>query len=216
MIEMISIFGVQIVTYHNLLVELHTGIAVLAYIALAVRVLGDLRFRGKQPSELVLAIRRDGDVVAYTLAYACVFFIVLSAITGALIEPYSVLTTTPILLNKSLVALGALYFWATFVFIRYWEGPRLWNKAGLYALAFVTATFAVIFTTFSGSIGGELSPLGQSVLDPLYKALGFSFRTLKLTQNDVYLTAGLLVVGVLIAGVLSMRWAKPTSSTRLQ
>ncbi len=200
---MLTIFGVQISTYHSLMVAMHTGIAVIAFLALMLR---EVVVRGNHASERKELVRRESDIIAYVLAIGAVVFIILSAITGYLIEPYSVLSTTPILLNKSIVALGALYFWAVYVFIRYWHGPQLWNKKGLYLLAFVTAVLAFIFTSVAGSLGGELSPFGESVLDPLYHALGISVRSLTITQTDVYITAVAMIGVVVTAGVLSMRW----------
>ena len=61
--------------------------------------------------------------------FAAVVFLILSGITGYLIEPYSTLASDPLLLNKSHTALAALYFWAAFVFIRYWSGPRIVAKS---------------------------------------------------------------------------------------
>jgi hypothetical protein len=144
--------------------------------------------------------RRDADAIAYVGAIAAVFFLILSGITGYLIEPYSTMVTSPLLLNKSLTALGALYFWAAYVFIRYWCGPGLWRKNGLYALAFITSIFAILFTTIAGSIGAKLSAFGESVLDPFYSALEISFSTFVLTQVDVYITVGLMIVVIAVVG----------------
>ncbi len=213
---MTTILGIPDATVHALVVELHTGIAVFAFLALLVMVIADLVYRGKEPTEQLKVIRADADAIAYVGSLGAVFFLILSGITGYLIEPYSVLSTTPILLNKSLVALGALYFWAAYAFIRYWEGPGLWEKAGLYVLEIGTAFFAILFTSLAGSIGGELSPYGQSVMDPLYSALGVSFRTLTLTQDDVYLTTGVMVVVLVIVGALSLRGRRQTKSPAIQ
>ena len=70
----------------------------------------------------------------------------------------------------------------------------------------VTAFCAFVFTTIAGSLGGELSPFGESVMDPVYKTLGINVRALTLTQNDVYVTAGLMATVVVVAGILSVRW----------
>ena len=191
---MIAIFGIPISVVHGLVVELHTGVAVFAFLALLAMLIADVVNRGKAPSELVQVIRRDADAIAYLGAIAAVFFLILSGITGYLIEPYSTTASSPFLLNKSLTALGALYFWAAYAFIRYWAGPSLWRKSGLYALNFITAIIAILFTALAGSIGAELSPYGESVMDPLYKSLGINFKTLALTQNEVYLTAGVFVI----------------------
>ncbi len=201
---MMEIFGILISVVHGLVVELHTGVAVFAFLALVTMLLTDIGVRGKKVTERVETIRRDADAIAYLGAIVAVVFLVLSGITGFLIDPYSTMIQSPLLLNKSLTALGTLYFWALYVFIRYWCGPSLWRKSGLYALAFITSIFAILFTTLAGSIGAELSPYGESVLDPLYKAMGISFRTLTLTQTDVYLTAVILIVLIVVVGVLSL------------
>lgn len=198
---MIEVFGIPISVVHGLFVELHTGVAVFAFLALVAMLLTDLSLRGKPATTSVEIIRRDADAIAYIGAIVAVFFLILSGITGYLIEPYSTMATTPLLLNKSLTALAALYFWAAYAFVRYWCGPGLWRKAGLYALAFITSVFAILFTTIAGSIGAELSAYGESVLDPVYRALGISFNTLVLTQVDVYVTAGAMVVAVAVVGV---------------
>ena len=181
-----------------------------AFLALLAMFVTDIINRGKPPSERVQIIRRDADTIAFLGAIAATFFLILSGITGYLIEPYSTMASSPFLLNKSLIALGALYFWAAYAFIRYWCGPGLWRKAGLYALSFITAILAIIFTALAGSIGAELSPYGQSVMDPVFKALGIDFKTLSLTQNDVYLTAGIMVLLIVIIGVVS--WLPQKSS----
>lgn len=202
---MTEILGMPAAVVHGLVVELHTGVAVFAFIALLVMFLTDIAVRGKPPSELVQTIRRDADSIAYLGAIAATFFLILSGITGYVIEPYAVMARTPLLLNKSLTALGALYFWAAFAFIRFWYGSGLWRKLGLYALAFITAILAIIFTALAGSIGAELSPYGQSVMDPVYKALGINFEKLTLTQNDVYLTLGAMIVVIVLVGAASLR-----------
>jgi hypothetical protein len=159
--------------------------------------------RGKPASERVQVIRRDADAIAYVGAIANVFFIALSGITGYLIQPYSAIANSQFLLNKSLSALGALYFWAAYAFIRYRCGPGLWRKPGQYALGFGTALIAMTFTAVAGSIGAELSSFGQSVMDPVYGALGTNFRTLALTQESVYLTVAVMVVAVIIVGAIT-------------
>jgi len=213
----VTIFGTPISTYHALIVELHTGIAVFAFLALVVMVLVDIvaRIRHLAPTEQMQVIKRDADAIAYLGSLGTVFFLILSGITGFLIEPYSVLSTTPLLLNKSLVALAALYFWTVYAFVRYWEGPGLWKKAGLYLFGVATMLLGMLFLGLAGSIGGELSPYGGSVMDPLYKMLNFSWRNFKLTQNDVYLTLGLVVVAIVIVGFLSMRGAGGSSRAKV-
>ncbi len=200
---MIEVGGIPISTVHALVVELHTGAAVFAFVALVAMVATDILFKRWMPAARVQIVRRDADAIAYFGGIFALFFLVISGITGFLIEPYYVNVTTPLLLNKELAALGALYFWGAFVFFRFWCGPGLWEKKGLYAFAFITSIIAIFFTTIAGSIGGELSPYGQSVMDPVYKALGISFKTFTLSQFDVYLTAAVLALVCLIVFALT-------------
>lgn len=208
---MIEILGIPVNVLHALVVELHTGIAVFAFLALLAMLITDLVVRRKPASERVQIIRRDTDAIAYFGALGAAFFLILSGITGYLIEPYSTMISNPLLLNKSLTALGALYFWAAYAFIRFWCGPQMWRKAGLYALNFVTAVLALFFTTLAGSMGAELSPYGQSALNSVYNALGLNFRSITLAQNDVYITAAVLIVIIAIVALfpLSKRSASP-------
>ena len=128
-------------------------------------------------------------------------FLVLAGATGYLLQPYSTLVGEPILLNKAFSALGALFFWTAFAFLRYWSGPAMWEKRGLYALAVLTALLGLLFTTIAGSIGAELS-IGQSVVDPVYKALSINLRQLTLQPIDVEITAVLLVIAIVVVAVL--------------
>jgi hypothetical protein len=187
--------------------------------------IADLVFRGgrtpgqqwrmlRVDSNALKVIRADADAIAYLGALGAVFFLILSGITGYLILPYSDLSTTPIYLNKAIFALAALFFWAAFAFIRFWYGPGMWRMKGLYALGFVTALLGMLFTGLAGSLGGEISPYGESVLTPLYNYLGISWQAITLTQNEVYLSlVGMVVVLVLVAAY-SMRVGKAAPLAR--
>jgi hypothetical protein len=196
-------------TWHDLVVEFHTGVVVFVILAIALRVIVDLGQRGRPTtaSARVLEVRLGTDFAAYAGSVAAVVFLILSAMTGYLLQPYSELVGQPILLNKAFTALAALFFWIAFVFLRYWSGPRMWEKRGLYALALVTALFGLLFTTVAGSIGAQLS-IGQSVVDPLYLALSINMRQLTLQPIDVEITAALIFVGLVVAVLL-----KPSRKT---
>jgi hypothetical protein len=191
---MIELFGIPVSVIHGLVVELHTGAAVFAFIALVAMLATDVLFKRWISIQRVQLVRQDADAIAYFGGIFSLFFLIISGITGYLIEPYINNATIPLLLNKELAALGALYFWGVYVFIRAWCGSGLWKKKGLYALEFITSIIAIFFTAIAGSIGGELSAYGESAMDPIYKALGISLKTLTITQADVYITAGILAV----------------------
>jgi len=204
-----EVFGVPIQIVHALVVEEHSGIVVFVMLALVVRILTDLFARSPTPSSRVQSIRQGSDVIGYAGSFAAVIFLILSGITGYLIQPYSLLITSPILVNKSLTALAALFFWLAYFLVRFWAGPGLWQKRGLYAVQIITALLGTFFTALAGSIGAELS-LGQSALEPMYKMLGFSWKTFLVTPLDVELTVGLVVVGVLVAFFFPSQKTKPT------
>lgn len=200
--------GLQMLTWHDFVVELHTGVVVFVVLALVLRVLVDLREMGKATvSARVKEIRDGTDFVAYVGALLAVIFLIFSGITGYLVLPYSTLTSQSIYLNKALVALGALYFWAAYAFVRFLFGPGLWQKRGLYAFQLVIAFFGLLFTTLAGSIGAELT-IDQSVMDPVYKALSINFHQLTLQTVDVEATAVVMVVVIILVAVL-----KPKSIT---
>jgi hypothetical protein len=203
-----DVFGVPIQIWHALVVEEHSGIVVFIVLALALRVLTDLVARGTTPSLRVQAIRHGSDIIGYAGSLAAVVFLVLSSITGYFIQPYSALVASPLLINKALVALGALFFWCVFFLVRYWFGPGLWQEKRLYAVEVVAAFLGFVFTALAGSIGAELS-LGQSVLDPFYKELGFSWRTFVVQPVEIEVTVAFLVIGILVALFFPSRKAKP-------
>ena len=194
--------------WHDFIVELHTGVTVFVVIALVTRILFDLRYMGKTAvPESVTKVLDGTDFATYTGSVVAVIFLILSGITGYLVLPYSTLASQAIYLNKSLTALGALYFWSAFVFLRFWFGPHVWEKKGLYAFQVITALFGLLFTTLAGSIGAELT-VGQSVLQPVYNALSINFHQLTLTTTDVEATAVLLIIAIVIVAFL-----KPSQKT---
>jgi hypothetical protein len=192
-----DIFGVPIAIWHSLIVEEPTGISVFVILALAARVLTDLFAKGKPPSHRVERIRQSSDDIAYLGSFAAVFFLVLSGITGFLIQPYSSLVAQPILVNIAILALGALFFWAAFFVLRFVSGPGMWSNRGLYLLAIVTATLGLIFDALAASVGAELT-LGESALEPVYQALDFSWRTFTIQPLEIEITLGLVIVGIVV------------------
>ncbi len=202
-----DLFGVPISIWHALVVEEHSGIIVFIMLMLAVRVLADIWYRGKAATPLVLSIRSASDIIAYLGSFAAVVFLILSGITGYLILPYSSLVSQPLLINKSLLALGSLFFWAAFFFLRYWFGPGLWKRTGLYAVFVLTALLGFVFTTLTASMGAELA-IGESALEPVYSAMGFSWSTFLVQPLDIEITLALVVVGVVVALVALLRAPK--------
>ena len=201
--SIMQIFGVPVNIWHGLVVEEHTGIAIFIILALLARVATDIGTRGKTPSPRALMIRQGTDFVAYAGSGLVVFFLVLSGVTGYLIQPYSMLIQSPILINKSLLALVSLFFWTAFFVVRYLMGPQLWEKKGLYFVELVTAFLGIFFTALTASMGAELT-VGQSAMEPLYSALNFSWKTFIISPTDILVTAAVIGVGVLLAFILPL------------
>ncbi len=202
-----EVFGVPINIWHALVVEEHSGIIVFIMIALAVRVLTDIASRGKVASPRVLFIRSSSDTIAFLGSAAAVFFLLLSGITGYLIYPYSTLVSQDLLINKSLFALGSLFFWSAFFFLRYWFGSGVWKRAGLYLVYLLTAVLGFVFTSFTASMGAEIT-LGESGFQPLYSMFNFSWSTFTVQAVTIEITLALVVVGIVVALVAYLRGPK--------
>lgn len=208
---MIQVLGVPVGIWHGLVVEEHTGIAVFIILALVVRILTDLAARGPNPSPRVQIIRQGTDFIGYTGSLVVILFLIISGVTGYLVQPYSTLVGSPLLINKSLLALGALFFWSAFFLVRFVKGPALWQKRGLYFVEVVTAFLGITFTALTASMGAEIT-VGQSAMDPVYKMLGFSWKTFLVQPLEIEVTAALIVVGVVLALIIPIHKAKPVQS----
>lgn len=199
-----DVFGVPISIWHSLIVEEPSGISVFIILVLAVRVITDILYRGKPPTPRVETIRQGSDLTAFWGSLAAVFFLILSAITGYLIQPYSLLVAEPSLINLALLALSALFFWSAYFVLRLFSGPKMWNHRGLYLMALVTAVLALLFDSLAASAGAELT-LGQSALQPVYKALNFTWRTFTIQPLEIGITMALVIVGLIIVVVAAIR-----------
>ncbi len=208
-----DLFGVPINIWHSLVVEEHSGIIVFIIIALALRVLADIVYRGKAPSSRVMTIHTVSDTIAYYGSAAAVFFLVLSGITGYLILPYSTLISQDLLINKALFALGSLFFWSSFLFLRYWFGQGVWKRKGLYAVYIMTAALGFIFTTLTASMGAEIT-LGESALEPVYSVLSFTWSNFTVQAVDIEITAALVVIGVVVALVALFRAPRTAAGSK--
>lgn len=199
-----EILGVPIAIWHALIVEEPSGISVFIILALAVRVLVDIASHGRAATPRVEMVRAVSDHVAYAGSAATAFFLLLSGITGFLIQPYSAIVAQPILVNISLLALGALFFWSAFFVLRYLSGPEMWEDRPVYLLGLVTAFLGLLFDALAASIGAELS-LGESALEPVYSALGFSWRTFTIQPLEIEITLALVIVGMVVAVIALFR-----------
>jgi hypothetical protein len=203
-----DVFGVPINIWHGLVVEEHTGIAVFVILTLVVRILTDIIYRKPNSPSWVQTIKQGSDFIGYAGSAAIVFFLILSGVTGYLIQPYSTLIASPVLINKSLLALAAVFFWLAYFLVRFRCGPGLWSKKGLYAVEVIAAFLGIMFTALTASMGAELT-VGQSAMEPVYNALNFSWNTFLVNPVDIEVTVGIVVIGVLIMFLFPSRLRKP-------
>jgi len=209
-----DVFGIPMGILHGMVVEEHTGIVIFIILSLVIRVLGDLtKSKIKMVSDQIPTIHSASDTIAFYGSAAAIFFLIVSGVTGYLIQPYSSITSEPILLNKSLFALAALFFWCAFFFNRYWFGPNLWSHRGLYLVQIVTALLGVTCIALAASIGAELT-LGQSVLEPVYNYFNFSWSNFMLGTLEIGVTAVLVVIGIAIALVLKPKSGNQKKQTK--
>jgi hypothetical protein len=164
-------------------------------------------------SDRVAFIHDASDKIAFLGSLAAVFFLIISGVTGYLIQPLAVIEAQPDLMNKSLLALGALFFWTAFFFMRYWFGPGLWERKGLYVAQVVTALIGLVFTALTASIGAEIT-LGQSAMEPVYNALNFSWATFTIQALEIEITGVLVLVGILLVLVLKRGAGKKSPDTK--
>ncbi len=209
-----DIMGVPINIWHSLVVEEHTGIIMFIIAALVVRVLADIfHSRVKVVDTNLNGIHQAADIIAFYGSFAAVFFLILSGATGYLIQPYAVITAQADLMNKSLMALAALYFWAAFFFMRYWFGPKVWERKGLYLVMVLTAIVGLMFTAFTASIGAEIT-LGESGFQPLYNFFNFSWATFTFQPLEIGITGAVVLVGILLVLVMKRGAGKKPADTK--
>jgi hypothetical protein len=137
---------------HTMMVEMTTGMLVLA--ALAVLVLTWLALTGR--------FGRDGlgagaDAVALWGAAIGTPMIALAIVSGFRQWPLEAFMSSVIARNKILTSLLALGFWLAFVAIRLAAGRPLWHRKGLAVYACVLAVAGSVALVFTASIGGALA-----------------------------------------------------------
>lgn len=137
---------------HTIMVEMTTGMLVLA--ALAVLVLTWLALTGR--------VRRDGlgtgaDAVALWGAAIGTPMIALAIVSGFRQWPLEAFMNSVIARNKILTALLALGFWLAFVAVRLVAGRALWQRKGLAVYACILAVAGSVALVFTASIGGALA-----------------------------------------------------------
>jgi len=194
---------------HALTVELHGGFFALAFFAIVVAFICVmvLRFSKNPEGGAAKWFSKVGaymDAAGLLAAISGVLLLIISAITGMLADPLNALMDEPLVLNKILLSLVALFIWGGLVFIRAVLGRKLWTFpwAALLYTIFAAVGFVLVLTVIA--LGFTLVD-GGSVLDPLWNFFGIDLtEELAVTVED---GMALLVVSIiLILASLGAAW----------
>jgi hypothetical protein len=166
-----------------MLIEMHGGMLTLTTFCIFAMVATKLyqKIRGKNEGPGVLRILDDffeklaryAEPTAFLASIGGVIGLVVSSIVGYYAWPVKVIMTSPLALNKIMIAIFSTEFWLVFLLIRARYGENLW-KNGRLATIYVCSGFAgFFFMVLTGSLGGHMAGKG-SVLDPVYELLGIN------------------------------------------
>ncbi len=143
---------------HTISAELHTGMLVLAFISISLKIIGDKL--GKFPKATQVL-----EQTAYVSALTGFLFLIVSAITGfTQTWPREALLASPLVLNKILFTEFAIVFWTIFLLIRWKYGADLWKSLKLKTLYVSMALGGFLSITLTGSMGGHVAKK-ESLLD---------------------------------------------------
>jgi hypothetical protein len=137
---------------HTIIVEMTTGMLVLAMLATAILTL--IAFLGR---ERHARLAESADAVVLFGAIIGTPMILLSILSGFRQWPLEAFLHGAIVQNKIFTSLMALSFWAGFLFLRLSAGKRLWRERGHALSAFILALAGFAFLVFTASIGGALA-----------------------------------------------------------
>lgn len=172
---------------HTILVEMTTGMLVLATIA-AVLLVGIVFFGSDRHRRF-----RDGlDAVALFGAGIGAPMILLAILSGFRQWPLAAFFHGAIVQNKILAAFTALFFWAGFLFLRLLAGKQLWERRGPSLYALVLALGGFVYLVFTASIGGALArkPSGFEEIVRIFVETRATF-VLPLAANVLLIVAGI-------------------------
>jgi hypothetical protein len=191
---------------HALTVELHGGFFALAFFAIVVAFVCALVLRLSQnpagpTTKWFSKVGAYMDAAGFLAALAGVLLLVLSAVTGILADPLSDLLADPLVLNKILLSVIALFIWSSLVFVRATLGRKLWTfpwTALLYTV-FAIIGFGLVLTVIT--LGFTLAD-GGSVVDPLWSFFGIDLtKEISLgTENGTAVLVGSIAVILVCLG----------------
>jgi len=153
---------------HSIAAAQHEGMLTLAIVCIVLRILF-----GKRSEE----IRKYTEATTLLASIGGTIGIFLSAITGSLLRPSSVLFNSSILLNKIMFTTFAAELWVLFLFVQVKYRDRLWKQKNLTVFALSLALLGYIGVVPVGSIGGDLTGK-ETILVPIYELLNTNPNTL--------------------------------------
>jgi hypothetical protein len=174
---------------HTIIVEMTTGMLVLA--TLAVGILAWIALFGGDRQR---RLRDASDAVVLFGTTIGVPMLLLAMFSGLRQWPVEAVLHGAIVQNKILTATIALCFWGTFLFFRLVGGRRVWERRvpALYGLVLALGGFA--FLVFTASIGGSLAskPSGFEELVRTFVETRQTF-VLPMAANLLLLSVGTLL-----------------------
>jgi len=162
---------------HTMTVGLHEGMLTLAALSILVIILAKLYRRTfsrilyidveriigfVEPASVLGAL--GGSIVLLASAYIGTFYV---------ISGIDALVTSPLVMNKVMMAIFAEELWVIFLVIRAKFGRDVWNRGALSAIYAIIGLTGFLLTMETGSLGGHLAGKG-SVLDTIYDFTGIN------------------------------------------
>jgi len=197
---------------HALTVELHGGFFALAFFAIVVAFVCAIVLRlSKNPdgarTRWFSKVGAYMDAAGFLAAMAGVVLLILSAITGILTDPLNDLLADPLVLNKILLAVVALFIWSSLVFVRATLGRKLWTFpwAALCYTLFAIVGFVLVLTVIA--LGFTVVD-GGSVLDPLWNFFGIDLTkeiSLGTGSGMAVLVGSVVVILFCLGGIWTYR-----------
>ncbi len=138
--------------FHTIMVEMTTGMLVLATLAILVRI-----WVGIVAGDRYQRLGEYADSTALFGAAVGVPMIALAVITGFQQWPLEAFLNSVIARNKIFTAIVSLGFWAAFLAVRLAAGRRLWESKPLALYALVMGLGGFAYLIFTASIGGDLA-----------------------------------------------------------
>lgn len=194
---------------HTISAELHTGMLVLAFISISLKIIGDKLGIFPKTTHVL-------EQTAYVSAIAGLLFLMVSAITGfTQTWPREALLSSPLVLNKILFTEFAIVFWIVFLLIRWKYGADLWKSLKLKILYVSMALGGFLSITLTGSMGGHVANK-ESLLDLFLHRAGINTHAVFALPETWIASILAFVFSILIISILLRRKCKLSGEGAVQ